>query len=83
MDVKVLGPGCTKCRKLYAEAAKAVAGCGDENVELTKVERIEEIASFGVMLTPALVIDGEVKIQGRVPDAAQIAGWLQEAGSRE
>ena len=83
MDVKVLGPGCKKCRKLYEETAKAVADSVLGDVDLTKVERIDEIASFGVMLTPALVIDGEVKIQGKVPATEQIAAWLREAGERE
>jgi len=79
MDVKVLGPGCMKCRKLYEQVSRAVAENGMADVELTKVERIEEIATFGVMMTPALVIDGEVKVQGKVPDVGRIAAWLHEA----
>lgn len=79
MDVKVLGPGCAKCGKLYEEAARAVAACAVGEVELTKVERIDEIAAFGVMMTPALVINGEVKIQGRLPKTEQIEAWLLEA----
>ena len=75
MDVKVLGPGCTKCKKLYAEVEKVIAETGSTAV-LTKVDRVEDIMKFGVMVTPALVIDGEVKSLGRVPGHKEIAGWL-------
>jgi small redox-active disulfide protein 2 len=80
MDVKVLGTGCTKCKKLYAEAEKAVAEAG-VTASLSKVERIEDIMAFGVLSTPALVIDGEVKATGRVPAAKEIAGWLRAKGA--
>ena len=76
MKIKVLGSGCTKCKKLYAEAEKAVALSG-ASVELEKVEQIDDILSYGVMMTPALVIDDEVKASGRVAPAAEIAGWIQ------
>ncbi|MCU0664994.1 MAG: thioredoxin family protein, partial [Myxococcota bacterium] len=60
MKVKVLGTGCPKCKKLFAEAEKAVASCGI-SAEVEKVEKIDDIMSYGVMMTPALVVDGEVK----------------------
>ena len=60
MNVKVLGTGCDKCRKLYAETEKAIAQSGLQ-ATLEKVEKMDEIARFRVMTTPALVIDGEVK----------------------
>ena len=82
MKVQVLGTGCMKCNKLYAETEKAIAKAG-VSVELSKVEKIEEIMKFGVMMTPALVIGGEVRSVGKVPDAKQIAAWLQEAGTKE
>ncbi len=81
MDVKVLGTGCAKCKKLYAEAEKAVAASGLE-AKVSKVERIDEIMKLGVMTTPALVVDGEVKCSGRVPDAREIVTWLMNAAQK-
>lgn len=76
MKIEVLGTGCAKCKALMAEAEKAVAQVGAP-VELRKVEDIEAIMGYGVMQTPALVIDGKVKSMGRIPLAAEIAAWLQ------
>ncbi|MGC4119289.1 MAG: thioredoxin family protein [Myxococcales bacterium] len=78
MDVKVLGPGCAKCKKLFAETEKALSQSGVA-ATLTKVEKLEEIMAFGVMMTPALVIDGQVRCTGRVPGATEIATWLATA----
>ena len=80
LKVEVLGPGCRKCRKLHAEAAKAIDAAGVE-ADLSKVEGLDEIVSFGVMMTPALVIDGEVKSSGRLPKHAQMVAWLGEAAA--
>jgi small redox-active disulfide protein 2 len=82
MDIKVLGTGCAKCKKLYAEAEKAVAASGLPST-LGKVEKIEEIMKYGVMVTPALVVDGEVKSSGRIPSTTEIVGWLSAAASKE
>ncbi len=71
MKVKVLGTGCPKCKKLYAEAEKAIAASGVE-VELEKVDRLEDIMKYSVMMTPALVIDEEVKASGRIPPSSEI-----------
>lgn len=83
MKIKVLGTGCPKCKKLYAEAEKAIATSG-VGVELEKVEKIEDIMKYGVMMTPALVVAEEVKASGRIPPASEIAGWIAAAatGSR-
>jgi small redox-active disulfide protein 2 len=81
MQIKVLGTGCAKCKLLYGEAEKAVAASGLP-VELTKVERIDEIMKFGVMVTPALVVDGEVKASGRIPKAAEIVSWIATAAAK-
>jgi small redox-active disulfide protein 2 len=78
MKVQVLGTGCAKCTKLYSEAEKAIAEAGVE-AELSKVESIDEIASFGVAMTPGLVIDGEVKSVGKIPKAKKIVAWLEAA----
>lgn len=81
MDVKVLGPGCAKCKTLFAEVQKAVAQSGVE-AKLEKVEKIDEIMRFGVMTTPALVIDGEVKCSGRVAPLREIVSWLTTAAMK-
>lgn len=75
MKLKVLGTGCPKCKKLYAEAEKAIAASG-VSAELEKVEKIDEIMKYGVMMTPALVIDEEVKASGRIPPASEIVTWI-------
>jgi small redox-active disulfide protein 2 len=73
--VQVLGPGCAKCAQLKANAEDAVRDLGiDASVE--KVEDINDIAAFGVMMTPALVIDGEVKIVGKVASSEEIGKLL-------
>jgi small redox-active disulfide protein 2 len=82
MDLKVLGTGCAKCKKLYAEAEQAVAQAGVP-ATLTKVEKLDEIMSYDVMMTPALVLDGEVKCSGRIPKAAEILAWLKAASTKE
>ncbi|MBK6846320.1 MAG: TM0996/MTH895 family glutaredoxin-like protein [Proteobacteria bacterium] len=81
MDVKVLGTGCAKCKKLYAEVEKAVAQSG-LSASLEKVEKLDEIMKFGVMTTPALVIDGEVKCSGRVAPVPEIISWLSTAAAK-
>ena len=81
MNVKVLGTGCARCKQLYAETQKALAQSGVE-ASLEKVEKIDEIMKFGVMMTPALVIDTEVKCSGRIPQAAEIVSWLTTAAAK-
>ncbi len=81
MKIKVLGTGCAKCKKLYAEAEKAIASSGVA-AELEKVEQIDDIMNYGVMMTPALVIDEEVKSSGRIPPAAEITTWLTTAAAK-
>jgi len=75
MKIKVLGTGCAKCKKLYAEVEKAIASSG-QTVELEKVEQIDEIMKYGVMMTPALVIGEEVKSSGRIPASSEIVSWI-------
>jgi len=82
MEIKVLGTGCAKCKKLYAEAEQAVAHARVP-VTLSKVEQLDEIMRYGVMMTPALVIDGEVKSSGRIPKAAEIVSWITTALAKE
>jgi small redox-active disulfide protein 2 len=82
MEIKVLGTGCAKCKKLYAEAEQAIAQAGVP-AALTKVEKLDEIMSYAVLMTPALVIDGEVKSSGRIPKAAEIVAWVKAAQGKE
>ena len=74
--VQILGPGCAKCAKLKENADNAVQELGVE-ATVEKVEDINRITSFGVMMTPALVIDGEVKVVGKVSSAEEIKTLLQ------
>jgi len=78
MKIEILGTGCPKCKKLYAEAEKAVAASGVV-AELEKVESIDDIVKYGVMMTPSLVIDGQVKASGRIAKASEIASWIETA----
>lgn len=82
MKIKVLGTGCAKCNKLYAEAQKAIASSGVK-AELEKVEKIEEIIKYGVMMTPGLVIEDEVKASGRIPQISEIVTWIATAAAKE
>ena len=75
MRIEVLGTGCPKCKATVVNAQKAVAELGIQ-AEVVKVEDLMEIASRGVMMTPALVIDGQVKVVGKVPTADEIKKWL-------
>ena len=73
--IYVLGTGCPKCVKL-AENAETAAKELALDYELVKVTDINEIMNFGVMMTPALVIDGEVKVAGKIPDPEAIKAML-------
>ncbi|MDD3306675.1 MAG: thioredoxin family protein [Acetobacterium sp.] len=75
MVIKILGTGCAKCKKLAENAQQAVTEMGIEAV-IEKVEKLEDIMNYGVMKTPALVIDEQVKVMGRVPSPADIKKYL-------
>ena len=74
--VQVLGTGCPKCKQLTENAEQAAQGLGIE-CEITKVTNLNDIMAFGVMMTPALVVDGEVKASGKVLSPDQIKAYLQ------
>ena len=76
MKIHVLGPGCAKCTQLAETATTAAKELGIE-IELEKVTDFNKIMSFGVMMTPGLVVDGEVKSIGRVPSLAEVKGMLK------
>ncbi len=75
MKIEILGMGCPKCKMLYENAKKAVNEKGIQ-AEVLKVEDMDKITNYGVMMTPALVIDGEVKTTGKIPSAEDIKQWL-------
>jgi len=75
MKIEVLGTGCAKCKTLYENVQKALEESGKE-AEIVKVEDIPSIMKYGVMSTPALVIDGQVKFSGKLASAAEIKGML-------
>lgn len=78
MNIKILGTGCPKCRELEELAKKAVAELSiAANVE--KVTDLDKIMAYGVMMTPGLVIDEQVKIAGKIPTVDQIKNWIQES----
>ena len=77
MKIEVLGTGCPKCKKTYENAEEAIKELGIE-AELVKVYDSVEIAKRGVFETPALVIDGEIKVAGRVPSKEEIKGLLKK-----
>lgn len=76
MKIEVLGTGCPKCKQTLANAEKAVKLAGIE-AEIVKVDKINDIMNYGVMITPALAIDGEVKIAGKIPNPDQIVEWIK------
>jgi len=73
--LQILGTGCPKCRKLAENAVAAAEAAGIE-YELVKITDINEIMKFGVMLTPALAVDGQVKVVGKVPTPDAIRDML-------
>ncbi len=75
MKIEILGTGCAKCKTLYENTKKAVEASGTE-AEIVKVEDIPSIMKYGVMSTPALVIDGQVKFSGKVVSTEEIRRML-------
>jgi small redox-active disulfide protein 2 len=75
MMIEVLGTGCSKCKVLYENVIKALEESG-KNAEVVKVEDIPSIMKYGVMSTPALVVDGQVRFSGKVASVAEIKGIL-------
>ncbi len=80
MRIEILGMGCPKCKRLTAAAEEAVRTAGVE-AEVVKVEDVNEITKYGVLMTPALVIDGEVRSAGKVLSPAQIVELIRAAQS--
>lgn len=77
MEIKVLGPGCAKCKQAEEVVREAVLEAGIA-ADVEKVTDVMKIAGYGVFGTPAIVIDGEVKSVGKVPAKADIISWLKK-----
>jgi small redox-active disulfide protein 2 len=75
MKIEILGPGCARCRATEDNVRRAIAELGVE-AEIVHITDLLEISKRRVMLTPGLVIDGELKSSGRIPEVAAIKEWL-------
>lgn len=75
MIIEILGTGCAKCNKTKKIIEKALLENGVD-AKVVKVEDFDRIIAYGVMITPAVVIDGEVKIAGKVPDVDDVKKWI-------
>lgn len=75
MEVKVLGPGCAKCKTTFQVIEKVIKE-NNLDVKLTKVDDIMEMMSYNIMTTPAVVVDGEVKMKGQVPSEGDVKRLL-------
>ena len=79
MRIQVLGTGCTKCKKTYENAERALKELG-VCADLEKVEDLKAIMNFGVMVTPALAIDGEVRLAGKIPSVVEVKKIISVRG---
>lgn len=77
MEIKVLGPGCPKCKALYKAVVETVEEMG-MIADVKKVEKLDEIVEAGVMLTPGLVINGKVIVSGKVPKKEDIKKYISQ-----
>ena len=80
MQLLVIGPGCAKCRTLAQLTEQAAKELGLQ-YELSKVTDLKQIMALGVMMTPALVVNGTIKISGKVPSVPEIKAILQQAAA--
>ena len=78
MEIKVLGTGCPNCKRLEKMARQAVAELGVE-ATVTKVEDLDQIMVYNILSTPALVIDEQVVVSGRVPRKNEVVAWIEAA----
>jgi small redox-active disulfide protein 2 len=79
MKIQVLGTGCPKCKKTLENVERAVKDLGI-SAEVEKVEDLKAIMGFGVMITPALAVNGQVKVAGKVPAVDEIKKFIAEKG---
>jgi len=77
MEIEILGTGCPKCKKLHELAEEAVKELG-VSAEIIKVTDINKIIDYKVLITPALAIDGDAMVVGRIPSKEEIIKWIKE-----
>ncbi|MDD3923386.1 MAG: thioredoxin family protein [Endomicrobiaceae bacterium] len=75
MKIDILGTGCPKCKKLMELTTEAVNETG-VHAEIKKIDQIKDIMNYGVMITPALAIDGKVVVAGKIPSKEEIKSWI-------
>ncbi|MGB8718000.1 MAG: thioredoxin family protein [Desulfobacterales bacterium] len=75
MEIKILGPGCPKCQQTEKVVKEAVAEAG-VTAEIEKVTDVMKIAGYGVFGTPAVVVDGDVKSVGKIPNKEDVKSWI-------
>lgn len=77
MDIKVLGPGCPRCQQTEKIVQEAVAESGVP-AQVEKVTNVLDIAKYGVFGTPAVVVDGQVKSVGKIPEKEDVLNWIKK-----
>ncbi len=77
MTIKILGSGCPNCQKLEQNAKKAVEELRLKDVKVEHIYDIDKIVEMGVMATPAIAFDEQIKATGRIPDVEEIKSWLK------
>jgi small redox-active disulfide protein 2 len=82
MKITILGPGCTNCRKLEAMCHEVVAELKID-AQIEKITNINHFSDYGVWLTPALSINGEVMLQGKMPTKPTLLGWIKKASLKK
>lgn len=82
MQIKVFGPGCARCKQTEQVVREAVAAVSHD-LEVIKVDDLKEIMLSGVISMPAVLLDGEVKASGRVPEKGEVEAWIKEALGRQ
>ncbi|MDT8336609.1 MAG: thioredoxin family protein [Candidatus Izemoplasmatales bacterium] len=78
MEIKILGPGCPKCKVMYSQVQKVLKKLSIANIKVIKVEDIQEIAKHNILNTPALLIDEKVKISRRIDSTKEIMKLLSD-----
>ena len=78
MIIKILGPGCVNCQKLEKNAKKAIEELGLTDIKIEHIYDIEKIIEMGVVFTPAIAFDDEIKAAGRVPEVEEIKAWFKQ-----
>jgi small redox-active disulfide protein 2 len=78
MTIKILGSGCPNCQTLEDNAKQAAKELGLEDILVEHVYEIDKIVAMGVMATPAIIINDQIKAAGRIPNIEEIKGWLKK-----